>query len=305
MNSLSHSNMETKKTAVIRHIGKRGRGKGQFMSPCGVAVTLTGDIAVVDTENHRIQIFNENGSFKSKFGSKGCKVDQFNYPLDIAVTTENRLVVTDSVNACVKVFTIDGQLVQMCGGDFDFPYGVAVSYDGYFIVTDIFKHSVIILDPEGSPHHSFGEFGSGVKQFDHPYFVAVDQSKQIIVTDSGNSSIKLFHFDGKLLQMFSQNDFKLINETFLNLQGLCLDGDGNTIVICNSNIYILIKNGRLWEILTTEDGVFSPKSLSYSPSGYLVVTQYDTGKRHELTVFRYRQEDFRSLNSAQFYAISI
>lgn len=34
--------METKKTAVIRHIGKRGRGKGQFMSPCGVAVTLTG-----------------------------------------------------------------------------------------------------------------------------------------------------------------------------------------------------------------------------------------------------------------------
>lgn len=297
--------METKKTAVIRHIGKRGRGKGQFMSPCGVAVTLTGDIAVVDTENHRIQIFNENGSFKSKFGSKGCKVDQFNYPLDIAVTTLNRLVVTDSVNACVKVFTIDGQLVQMCGGDFDFPYGVAVSYDGYFIVTDIFKHSVIILDPEGSPHHSFGEFGSGVKQFDHPYFVAVDQSKQIIVTDSGNSSIKLFHFDGKLLQMFSQNDFKLINETFLNLQGLCLDGDGNTIVICNSNIYILIKNGRLWEILTTEDGVFSPKSLSYSPSGYLVVTQYDTGKRHELTVFRYRQEDFRSLNSAQFYAISI
>lgn len=297
--------METKKTAVIRHIGKRGRGKGQFMSPCGVAVTLTGDIAVVDTENHRIQIFNENGSFKSKFGSKGCKVDQFNYPLDIAVTTQNRLVVTDSVNACVKVFTIDGQLVQICGGDFDFPYGVAVSYDGYFIVTDIFKHSVIILDPEGSPHHSFGEFGSGVKQFDHPYFVAVDQSKQIIVADSGNSSIKLFHFDGKLLQMFSQNDFKLINETFLNLQGLCLDGDGNTIVICNSNIYILIKNGRLWEILTTEDGVFSPKSLSYSPSGYLVVTQYDTGKRHELTVFRYRQEDFRSLNSAQFYAISI
>ena len=206
-----------------------------------------GDIAVVDTENHRIQIFHENGSFKSKFGSKGCKVDQFNYPLCIAVTSQNHLAITDSVNACVKVFSADGQLVQLCGGEFDFPYGIAVSFDGYFIVTDIFRHSVAILDSEGNPHHSFGEFGSGLRQFDHPYFVAVDQSKQIIVSDSGNSSIKLFQFDGKLLRMFSQNDFKLLNETFFNLQGLCLDADGNTLVICNSTIYILIKNGRLWE----------------------------------------------------------
>mgnify|MGYP003692167959 CR=1 FL=1 len=81
---------------------------------------------------------------------------------------------TDSVNACVKVFSTDGQLlhVQLCGGEFDFPYGIEVSIDGFFIVTYIFKHSDIILDP----HHSFGEFVSRVKQFDHPYFVAVDQS---------------------------------------------------------------------------------------------------------------------------------
>ena len=122
-----------------------------------------------------------------------------------------------------------------------------MSIDGFFIVTDIFKHSVIILDPEACPHHLFGEFGSRVKQLDHPYFVAVDQSKQIIVTDSGSSSTNLFHFDGKLLRMFSQNDFKLINETFLIIQGLCLDADENRIVICNSTIYILIKSGRLWE----------------------------------------------------------
>ena len=67
-------------------------------------VYSVGEIAVVDTENHRIQIFNENGSFKSKFGSKGCKVDQFNYPLGVAITPNNQLALTDSVNACVKVF---------------------------------------------------------------------------------------------------------------------------------------------------------------------------------------------------------
>ena len=42
-----------------------------------MCVTLNGysldDMAIVDTENHRIQIFDENGSFKSKFGSKDVK----------------------------------------------------------------------------------------------------------------------------------------------------------------------------------------------------------------------------------------
>ena len=81
--------------------------------------------------------YNENGIFKSKFGSKGCKVDQFNYPLGVAITPNNQLAVTDSVNACVKVFSTDGQLVQLCGDESDFPYGIAVSIDGFFIVTDI------------------------------------------------------------------------------------------------------------------------------------------------------------------------
>ena len=129
-------------------------------------------------------------------------MDQLNYPLGVAITPNNQLAVTDSVNACVKVFSTDGKLVQLCGGEFDFPYGIAVSIDGFFIVRDIFKHSVIILDPEDCPHRSFGEFGPWVKQLDHPYFVAVDQSKQIIVMDWGNSSIKLFHFDGNFCECF-------------------------------------------------------------------------------------------------------
>ena len=39
-------------------------------------VAFSGDIVVADTENHRIQIFSDNGNFKSKFGTKGCKIDQ-------------------------------------------------------------------------------------------------------------------------------------------------------------------------------------------------------------------------------------
>lgn len=78
----------------------------------------------------------------------------------------------DRVNACVncvKVFTtLEGKLVKMCGGDFDFPYKVALSYDGYFIlILHIYLNTGITFDPKRSPRHSFEDFGSEVKQFDH------------------------------------------------------------------------------------------------------------------------------------------
>ena len=66
-----------------------------------------GNIAVVNTETIE---------FKSLINTKVSK----QYPLGVAITPNNQLTVTDSVNACVKVFSTDGQLVQLCGGEFDF-----------------------------------------------------------------------------------------------------------------------------------------------------------------------------------------
>ncbi|KAK3106181.1 hypothetical protein FSP39_014420 [Pinctada imbricata] len=294
---------------VIRRFGKNGRGKGNFKNPCGVAVTKTGDIAVADTENHRIQVFTENGTFKHKFGSKGSKINQVNYPMCIVVTEDDHLAITDSVNACVKIFTVDGQIIQVLGGStiFDIPYGIAITTDGYFVVTDICKHCVVVMDTDGNKSHSFGEYGSKPREFDHPYFVAVDQNNQIIVSDSGNSSIKIFTFRGKVLRNFTQNEFKLIGETFLNLQGVCLDTDGNILVVCNNIIYILAKNGRLWEVSSPADQLSSPKCITYSSAGRLIITQNDVDKnaKHEVCILHYVKEDFASLSSTQFYAISV
>ncbi|NQT84442.1 hypothetical protein HQ563_15570, partial [bacterium] len=56
--------------------GSRGSGDGQFWGsgyeggtgPIGIAVDSSGDIFVADTENHRIQKFDSEGSFLSKWG---------------------------------------------------------------------------------------------------------------------------------------------------------------------------------------------------------------------------------------------
>ncbi|XP_033731891.1 tripartite motif-containing protein 3-like isoform X1 [Pecten maximus] len=297
--------MENQK--LIRRIGKRGRGRCQFNNPCGICVTKSGDIVIADTDNHRIQIFTSEGIFKSNFGTRGCKVDQINFPMCVAMTTDGHVALTDSVNACVKIFSLQGQLVQMIGDNeiFDIPYGLDISKDGDLAVTDICKHCVTVFRKDGSVIHGFGEYGSDHYEFDYPYFVCFDKDKHIIVSDSGNSCIKIFSFEGRGLRTFKQNDFKLMNESFVTLQGMCVDADGNILVICNSTVYLLARNGRLWEVLTSKDGLTNPRCLAFAAPGRLVLTNYDTDKKHEICIYKYHYDDYKSVNSVQFYAINV
>ncbi|KAK7092868.1 tripartite motif-containing protein 2-like [Littorina saxatilis] len=298
---------EKEQGKLLRKIGRRGKGKGAFDMPCGVAVTKSGDIVVADTENHRIQIFSPEGVFKFKFGTKGPNPEQLNYPLGVAMTTDDHVAVTDGVNAAVKIFSCDGVL-QSCyshSGEIEFPYGLAVTHDNFLVLTDICKHAVYVLYPSGGISHTFGSYGDSPKEFDHPYFVAVNRSKQIVVSDAGNSSIKIFQFEGKILRVFSFQDFKLPAEGYVSLYGLCTDSDGNTLVVCNSTVCIVTKNGRLWEVVTSNDGLTSPKGVTFSPNGRLIVTQSSFDEKHDVCVFKYNADDYKSLNTLMYYALSI
>ena len=274
--------------------------------PTYVCDYFSGDIVVADSENHRIQIFGSEGTFKHKFGSRGTEEANLCYPLCVAMTADDCIAVTDSVNAYVKVFNQNGDYQHKFGGNnfFEFPYGIAISHDNFLVITDICKHCVFVLYPSGGICKIFGSYGIGPQEFDHPYFVAVNKEKQIIVSDSGNCSVKIFQFEGKLLRHFSTNDFR-INETFFGLQGLCTDSHGNSILICNSTAYIVTKNGRLWEVLTANDGLNYPKCIAFSESGRLVVTQSATLDKNEVAILEYKAEDFKSLNSLLLYAISV
>jgi tripartite motif-containing protein 2/3 len=263
-------------------------------------------VVISDTENHRIQIFGSEGTYKHKFGMRGTEPGNLCYPISVAMTTDDCIAVTDSVNACVKVFSQNGDFQNKYGSDsfLEFPYGLAISHDNFMIISDICKHCIYVLYPSGGICSEFGSYGSEPKEFDHPYFVTVNREKQIIVSDSGNCSIKIFLFEGKLLRVFSNKDYR-IGDNFCALQGLCTDSQDNTIVICNNAVYIVTKNGRLWEVLTSKDGLNYPKCIAFSQSGRLVVTQSVANDRNEAVIMEYNAEDFKSLNSLLLYAISV
>merc|ERR1711915_874376 len=108
----------------------------------GVTTDALGFIYVCDKENHRIQVFQSDGTFVGKFGSMGNKEGQLEHPHYIAVSSTNRDIVSDSNNHRIQIFDVNGKVSEAFGsegadeGNFKFPRGVAVDEQGYIFVAD-------------------------------------------------------------------------------------------------------------------------------------------------------------------------
>lgn len=79
-------------------MGGYGFGNGHFVEDHGIVTDKQGNVYVVDTRNVRIQKFNSDGDFVTKWGSQGCRDDQFLIPHDIAIDSSGNIYVSDSGN---------------------------------------------------------------------------------------------------------------------------------------------------------------------------------------------------------------
>ena len=58
---------------------------------------------VCDSGNNRIQLFELNGKFVGKFGTKGSNLGEFNYPRSVAVLSNGRIVVCEFNNHRIQI----------------------------------------------------------------------------------------------------------------------------------------------------------------------------------------------------------
>jgi DNA-binding beta-propeller fold protein YncE len=94
-------------------------------------------VYVADTSNHRIQKFDSNGTFITKWGFEGSADGQFFSPLGVAVDSSgNNVYVADTSNNRIQKFDSNGTFITKWGntgsedGQFVFPLGVAVDSSG-------------------------------------------------------------------------------------------------------------------------------------------------------------------------------
>lgn len=102
----------------IYTVGKRGVEDAEFNFPTNVAVDQrNGNVVVVDTQNFRVQIFDKEGKFITKFGNVGNKPGTFARPKGVGIDSEGNIYVADSAFNNVQIFSEYGKdLLMFFGG---------------------------------------------------------------------------------------------------------------------------------------------------------------------------------------------
>ncbi len=215
-----------------------------FNVPIGIAVDGSGNVYVADTYNHRIQVFDGNGTFLRKWGSYGTGNGRFRYPNGIAVDGSGNVYVADSQNHRIQVFDSDGTyLIQWGGpgsgnGQFNYPQGIAVDGPGNVYVADTYNHRIQVFDSTGTHLDTWGGYGTGNGQFRHPRGIALDGPGNVYVADNGNHRIQVFDSMGTHLDTWGRRGN--VDGQFRHPCGIAVDGSGNVYVADSQNYRIQV-----------------------------------------------------------------
>jgi sugar lactone lactonase YvrE len=151
---VSHFALDGAFIGIFAGTGLQGSGDGEFADPRGITVLgSSGEVAVADKGNHRVQIFDSEGNYKRQFGTEGEEANgQFYGPFGLASDAHGNLLVVDWTNR-LQVFDPEGK--HLCtrsdlGLDFvshdgdDPEKGIAWSTDGEIAVADSNAHKVFV-----------------------------------------------------------------------------------------------------------------------------------------------------------------
>ncbi len=127
---------------LIRTIGARGTGEGEFNFPTNLFVDAQGRVYVADTLNFRVSVFDADGRFLKAIGSQGDTPGKLNRPKGVGVDSEGHIYVADTSFNNFQIFDQDGRLLLFVGvsgrdaGEFLLPAGLFVDSKDYIYVVD-------------------------------------------------------------------------------------------------------------------------------------------------------------------------
>ena len=187
----------------VRSFGKAQRdqdGSGVLRRPVGITYSSARQrLYVVDGDDHRLKVFDLDGSVVTTIGRRGTLPGEFNFPSHVCAAGD-RLLVADSGNFRVQLLDLDGVCLKTIGkkgdgaGDFALPKGVAFDRGGHIYVVDAQFENIQVFDPNGQLLMAFGEEGSGLGEFSLPAGLTIDGLDRIWVADAGNRRIQVFSY---------------------------------------------------------------------------------------------------------------
>ena len=112
-----------------------------FYNPTSIKIDTLGNIYVVDSNNHRIQIFSKEGIFLKRIGRRGDGPSEFLYPTDIFIK-DRILYIADSGNRRVQILDTQGDFKKVIKLNFR-PQYIFVNKNGIIYISKL----VDVFDP--------------------------------------------------------------------------------------------------------------------------------------------------------------
>jgi DNA-binding beta-propeller fold protein YncE len=150
--SISSSSF-TKSYHSVKQWGSSGSGNGQFSNPHGIAIDSSGNVYVADSNNDRIQKFDNNGTFIKQWGSSGSGNGQFSNPHGIAIDSSGNVYVADSGNKRIQKSNGDGNVIttldtgSKISAQFHNPIDIAADLLGILYVVDGGNNRIDVFAP--------------------------------------------------------------------------------------------------------------------------------------------------------------
>ena len=179
-----------------------GDGDTNFRWPVCMVFDGNEHLYITDEQNQRVTVFDNDGNFLRKWGTRGSGDGEFNGPAGIAAGPDGSIYVVEQHNARVQKFTAEGEYVGKWGshgsgpGQFNLPWGAAADTAGNVYVADWRNDRIQKFTGDGEFLAFYGSSGDGEGQFQRPTSVAVDAEGFIYVADWGNERVQVFDPEG-------------------------------------------------------------------------------------------------------------
>ncbi|MGC8785845.1 MAG: 6-bladed beta-propeller, partial [Anaerolineae bacterium] len=284
-------------TAVLTW-GGFGTGEGQFNDPKGIAVDKEGNVYVVDTRNHRVQVFDGEGRYLRGWGRQGNGAGEFQEPWGIAVDGQGNVYVADTWNHRVQKFDKEGRFIKAWGvfgdtggvlgaGDvFYGPRDIEVDGEGNLLVSDTGNKRVLKFTPDGELLGQWGGGGSLNGQMREPCGIAVDRDGNIYVADVWNERVQKFDRGWNYVTQWQVVGWE--SELPVNKPYVAVDGRGGVYVTVPEYHRVVKFDGSgkvlaMWGVFGSDGGSFNvPSGIAVDGEGYIYVT--DSGN-HRIMKF--------------------
>ena len=221
---------------------EKGDGESQLDHPCSIAInSFNGNIYVTDQHRNRIQIFSEEGEW-----IRSLKDDKMIKPQNILVQTDLIFLMCDEIVLNFSKFDekiiesskyFDFILRGICADKSHIYVGTLAEMKLIFFTQNLIEEKQITLNPQSCkpesnlrdmalareefyvllshteyPIQTFSKEGTLTRCIVHKelirnsWYFCLDQQLHLIVSDRGDSKVKIFSNDGKLLNETSRHE---------------------------------------------------------------------------------------------------